>query len=420
MKLLRRVGPALAGLLAGLLVLAAMLALAALEDHAAVAGKTSVSTSDVERALQLMRKHDPRKQRPDVVRVVAAQTSDLELLLNHAASGWPGLAARVRIDQDSAEVNASLAEPLGIKGRWVNVSVLWRASETLPEVDRMRVGKLPVPSWCAAPLLDWFLARRGLSADTHTITRVLRRVDLRPGRVLVFYALQQDTQERLLGALVPPAEQQRLRAYSDHIVALLAHEARGSNVSMSKLLPPLIDLARQRSAQGNDAALENRAAILALAFYANQLGLEAIVPQARSWPQATPVVVTLAGRSDLPLHYLISAALASTSGTSLADAVGLYKEMSDSRGGSGFSFNDLAADRAGTRFGERAMSDAARLQAQLAPGLGESGLLPRIDDLPEALQAGALTRRFGGVGGDAYKQMLVEIESRLDTVSVLR
>ena len=420
MKLLRRVGLALAGLLAGLLVLAAMLALAALEDHAAVAGKTSVSTSDVERALQLMRKHDPRKQRPDVVRVVAAQTSDLELLLNHAASGWPGLAARVRIDQDSAEVNASLAEPLGIKGRWVNVSVLWRASETLPEVDRMRVGKLPVPSWCAAPLLDWFLARRGLSADTHTITRVLRRVDLRPGRVLVFYALQQDTQERLLGALVPPAEQQRLRAYSDHIVALLAHEARGSNVSMSKLLPPLIDLARQRSAQGNDAALENRAAILALAFYANQLGLEAIVPQARSWPQATPVVVTLAGRSDLPLHYLISAALASTSGTSLADAVGLYKEMSDSRGGSGFSFNDLAADRAGTRFGERAMSDAARLQAQLAPGLGESGLLPRIDDLPESLQAGALTRRFGGVGGDAYKQMLVEIESRLDTVSVLR
>ena len=132
------------------------------------------------------------------------------------------------------------------------------------------------------------------------------------------------------------------------------------------------------------------------------------------------MVVTLAGRSDLPLHYLISAALASTSGTSLADAVGLYKEMSDSRGGSGFSFNDLAADRAGTRFGERAMSDAARLQAQLAPGLGESGLLPRIDDLPEALQAGALTRRFGGVGGDAYKQMLVEIESRLDTVSVLR
>ena len=288
MKLLRRVGPALAGLLAGLLVLAAMLALAALEDHAAVAGKTSVSTSDVERALQLMRKHDPRKQRPDVVRVVAAQTSDLELLLNHAASGWPGLAARVRIDQDSAEVNASLAEPLGIKGRWVNVSVLWRASETLPEVDRMRVGKLPVPSWCAAPLLDWFLARRGLSADTHTITRVLRRVDLRPGRVLVFYALQQDTQERLLGALVPPAEQQRLRAYSDHIVALLVHEARGSNVSMSKLLPPLIDLARQRSAQGNDAALENRAAILALAFYANQLGLEAIVPQARSWPGLRP------------------------------------------------------------------------------------------------------------------------------------
>ena len=39
------------------------------------------------------------------------------------------------------------------------------------------------------------------------------------------------------------------------------------------------------------------------------------------------------------------------------------------RGGSGFSFNDLAADRAGTRFGDTAVSDAARLQARVARGV---------------------------------------------------
>ena len=46
----------------------------------------------------------------------------------------------------------------------------------------------------------------------------------------------------------------------------------------------------------------------------------------------------------------------------LSDVIGLYKEIEDSRGGSGFSFNDIAADRAGTRFGEKAVAseDSAR------------------------------------------------------------
>lgn len=48
--------------------------------------------------------------------------------------------------------------------------------------------------------------------------------------------------------------------------------------------------------------------------------------------------------------------LAAYAGTPLADVVGLFKEMEDSRGGSGLSFNDIAADRAGTRMGELAVS----------------------------------------------------------------
>ena len=36
----------------------------------------------------------------------------------------------------------------------------------------------------------------------------------------------------------------------------------------------------------------------------------------------------------------------------LAQAIGLAKEVADARAGSGFSFNDMAANLAGTRFGE--------------------------------------------------------------------
>ena len=46
-------------------------------------------------------------------------------------------------------------------------------------------------------------------------------------------------------------------------------------------------------------------------------------------------------RDDFPKHFIISAALAAHAGTPLSDAVGVYKEIADSRGGSGFSFGTL-------------------------------------------------------------------------------
>ena len=68
-----------------------------------------------------------------------------------------------------------------------------------------------------------------------------------------------------------------------------------------------------------------------------------------------PQNVTLDGREDFAKHFIVSAAIAAFADTALADAIGLYKEIDDARYGSGFSFNDIAADRAGTKFGEKAV-----------------------------------------------------------------
>jgi hypothetical protein len=101
----------------------------------------------------------------------------------------------------------------------------------------------------------------------------------------------------------------------------------------------------------------------------------------------------------------------------------LYKELQDARGGSGFSFPDLAADRAGTRFGERAVADAssaARLQELAGSGWRDDSLMPAWRDLPEGLQEDAFRRRFGGQDTDAYREVTTEIERRLDALSWTR
>ena len=170
----------------------------------------------------------------------------------------------------------------------------------------------------------------------------------------VSYRIDPDTVARLRAALVAPADQQRLRAYTERL-ATVTQGVEGDESSLAGLLPPMFALAAERSAAGGDAVAENRAALLSLTFFANDRPLGQMVPAAYHWPRPQPLTVTLRQRQDFALHFLISAVIAAEAGTPLADAVGLWKELADARrGGSGFSFNDLAADRAGTRFGELA------------------------------------------------------------------
>jgi hypothetical protein len=56
------------------------------------------------------------------------------------------------------------------------------------------------------------------------------------------------------------------------------------------------------------------------------------------------------GRHDWAQHFAVSAALTVLFGPKNAENIGIVKEVSDSRGGSGFSFADLSADLAGIQF----------------------------------------------------------------------
>ncbi|MCW5623993.1 MAG: hypothetical protein KIT73_04650 [Burkholderiales bacterium] len=99
------------------------------------------------------------------------------------------------------------------------------------------------------------------------------------------------------------------------------------------------------------------------------------------------------------------------------------RSSEDSRGGSGFSFNDLAADRAGTRLGERASIDTAsarKLQQTLTAGLLETDIMPATADLPEFMQAAEFKRRYGGVGAPEYERMRADIERRIAALPLYR
>lgn len=185
-------------------------------------------------------------------------------------------------------------------------------------------------------------------------------------------------------------------------------------------MPPLFTLASQRSAGGADALAENRAALLTLALQATGRRMSDLVPAIQAAPQRQPVVVTLAGRDDFAQHFLISAVVALEGGGPLADAIGVYKEVADLRDGSGFSFNDIAADRAGTRLGLLARRDPRTLQDRLARGAPERDFMPDVADLPEFLGRRDFLATYGGVDAPPYRRMLADIDRRLDALPLLR
>jgi hypothetical protein len=407
-----------------LLVAVPLLAIAAvlmcLQDRPLVSRTVQLTAQDIEKAKRIIDEHDPRKAGPDGLQTVAIDQRDLETTLNYVASRIGHGAVRVVLRPGTAWLQAAIELPRSPIGRYVNIDATLRETGALPRFDRLKVGMVPVPSALADFLLREGLRRvvetdrGGLAAD------VVKGVSVGEGRLTVTYQWSEADAERARAVLVTPDDRARLRAYHDRLVEVVAQAP--NKVSLATLMPPLFLLALDRGAAG-DIVRETRAAIVVLAFYANGKGLAAIVSAARQWPQPARRTVTLAGRDDFPKHFLISAAIAAEAGTPLADAIGVYKEIEDSRGGSGFSFNDIGADRAGTRFGEVASQSSERarqLARALAAGVKESDFMPDVSDLPEFMQDAEFKQRYGGVGGTGYNRMMATIEARVASRPLLQ
>jgi hypothetical protein len=404
----------------GLSVTGWLLARGLLHDEARVTATADIAPGDIAHLLALVRAHDPRREPPGQLGAVVLSERDLDVLLNLFAYRRLGAPARVQLAAGVADVQLSLHLPPNPIGRWLNLQAQLVETAGMPKIAALQVGSLPLPGWLGLPLLRRAAAQAEMTEEWALAADLVRRVNFRPQQLALSYVLPSDSAERIVSALVPPAEQVRLRAYSDRLVALAAEPAPPSGHSLARWIGPMFELARQRSLAGGDAAAENRAAIVALTLYANGRSLDRVLPAAHDWPRPAPQRLTLAGRDDTSLHWLVSAALAVEGTSPLSRAVGLYKEVDDSRGGSGFSFNDLAADRAGTRLGEWALQQPQRLQAALAGGVQEADFMPHVADLPESMPEQEFKRRFGGIGEPRYVAMLAEIDRRVSALQALR
>lgn len=384
-----------------------------LEDRPSVTGVAQLTAQDIERARRVLDAQDPRKAASDGVHVVTIDERDVGLALNYLANRHGRGAARIALRPGRAALQATVEVPPNPFGRYLNFDAVFRDAAPESPVEHLKLGSLPVPGFIAGYLWRQGLRRLALTEQGRLATSVVKSISFGDGELTLTYQWSDGVAARARSVLVSPDDQKRLHAYQERLADTVAKTPR--SVSLATLMPPLFRLALDRGASG-DQVRENRAAIVVLALYTTGQPLHRLAPEAATTRQPVGRSVTLAGREDFPKHFLVSAAIAAEAGSPLADAIGVYKEVEDARRGSGFSFNDIAADRAGTRFGEVASQSPVRareLARTVAGGVKESDFMPDVSDLPEFLREAEFRRRYGGVDGPGYRKMMAAIEERI-------
>lgn len=404
----------------GLVAAVLVLPFALVDDVPRVEAGARLKPPQVARARALLAEHDPRRLRDGDVRALKLSADELGLVTNYVLAQLGGGASRVRLRPHVLEALVSARLPPNPVGRYVNVEVELSETAAMPLVDRLRIGRLEIPSLFVNPLLAGALhlayARTGLE-DPGSL---LHGVEFGDDGLVVHYQWHTAIADAVRKQLVPAEDARRLRDFHGVLVALTRQG--GGPLPLSQLLAPLFELAASRASTGDPRA-DNRALLLVLSSYVSGRRLDTLVPAAADWPSAARRSVRLHGRVDLAKHFVNSAALAATGGQAVAQTLGLFKELDDSRSGSGFSFIDLMADEAGTRFGKRATESrvmARALQPRAAIALADADWMPKPEGLREHMSEAEFNRRYGGVDGPGYREVLADISRRVDGVALYR
>jgi hypothetical protein len=396
----------------------------------------SVSAAERRELSQRLRGGDPTKLGLGETRELHLSPRELDALLAWGLSATAG-GGRGRLETRPDELRLQASARIPRVDRFLNLDARLKGRVDHGRLDlgieELKLGRLDVPAILLGPISGF--ARTAVSTD-RTFAPVLEGIEslsFDDGGLRLQHGpmdLRGEVLPNLLARLGPSeAVLESARAHLKHLAGKTPDLAREED-RFGSLTEAAFALASRRS-ETSDPVVENSGAILALATIVGHARLrvfagldaeEAAIDQIRN----TLAPVTLRGRGDWAQHFYLSAGLTQLSSIAVADAVGVFKEELDSDtegGGSGFSFADLLADRAGTLFASEATRSPERaraMQERLESGFDVDDFFPVADGLAEGIPDEVLEAHYGGVGGAEYRRVVETIERRLASCAAYR
>ena len=355
---------------------------------------------------------------------------ELNSLMAFANRSLPFFSGRVSIEHMGMLILTSIQIPQNPFGQYINCRFYFSPSEKGLNINKVVIGELRINGQIAQVFLKFALniiMGQGQGSD---ILDAIKKVSFKDKVVSVHFTPLPDLKFRfnmfknriktIRDSISPLSDPVLVKKYYLKLFETEQTFRPGQLISLSEYLKPLFKMAQQRSKSGNYVQ-ENRAAILALSIYAGHWRFKQFIGNIGTKHLKSNSLIkkniVLAGRQDLRLHFIVSAGIKVLADSGISFTAGEFKELLDAvSGGSGFSFADLAADRAGTHFAQTAItnnSEAAKLQQIIISNPKETAFFPDISGLPEGISQAKFKKNFESVESKQYRALVQKIDQQI-------
>jgi len=403
-----------------------------IEETAFVEHNKELTFENIKKVKQIIKNIKSAQSSRKQVKKLRADENELNLLLSYAISHGldiKNLFARARLSDNNITIFLTIRLPKKFSGKYINCRAAFRPKNNLIALDTFQICGLTLPELVTAPILSglhYVLLKTEIYESLWSNIQAVKKVAVRKKALTFYYTLNIDSLKDITkigrSFLLPDEQQQKLVEYHNHLSKLTQTHKHQQNAVLG-LVQGLFSFAQKNSKTSHDPVIENKTAIQVLSLYVIGQRLDPIVKSEfkSSITSLGRTNLLFHNRTDLPKHFFVSAALAVSASSRFAGLVGVAKEIDDSDGGSGFSFADLAADKAGVKFGELAIASAQKailFQEKIRSLSNENDLIPSISNLPEGIMELEFKRRYKDLDSNSYKLIDKEIDKRLNQCSL--
>lgn len=371
---------------------------------------------DIQRAKQLL---SVKPEEQDQLKTVIFNQKDINIAVSYLLNHFVENTVQIQVSTDFVFAQIAVVVPETIWGRYLDFHFKLIQNGDDIRIKSFKIGEISIPDPAANYLIPAIAHSTPLRKYWHVGEMYIKDVRFTVEGLQVSY----------LGGIISAAKQlviqkhreyPNLHLYQQQINDIVSQHDPAWRLSLTDLLQPLFASAYRRSSK-ETAIRENRAVIIAVGSYIYKHELRRYLPLGLVYAKEYQVFAYK--RIDLPRHFIASALLATVDASLLGERLGEDKELGDAQKGSGFSFVDLAADRAGTRFGQLATASpkqARKLQRFMSAVHDYTAIIPDIRGLPEQMDAYTFNNQYGGTGSVLYRDMLAEIDERIDALPLYR
>lgn len=328
------------------------------------------------------------------------------------------------LNEGFATIKSSLK--LGNTPFYLNTTAQLIARNEKVTLDQLSIGNLAIPGFVLYQLTPYairFIDSR--FPESIQYREAIKDIDITGKRLSINYqwSNQLTNNLRTIGRdlIISPKESERIQTYYQRIVDITRLRFF-RRTQLNEILQPLFKFAKEQSQISYNPIAENKAALIALGIAVSGVQPNYVFKEKQR--KAHLFRLTLQNRGDLAQHFIISSTLSIISNKALSDAIGLSKEIDDSRGGSGFSFPDLLADKAGVRLAELAVGSkmsAKYVQDMLSnPNLTENDFMPAFDHLPEAISELQFKKDYIDITHPKYLFVEEELIRRINSCALYK